>query len=357
MTGAAVGSAIGAQGGSAIGAAGGSAIGAPGGSAAASCRVGYLVGRDDGRAELALGQAGGGEPAGRDVVVHRAAGEVGQQLRAAAALGGAQPVVALQLQRQQRDQRARHLVRRGRRRRAVEQEHRPQAAGAERVHLAAPLAVDVHARPEQALRAHLRGQLGQLVDQPRGPACERPSEEVDHHRVAPGGPPVRGEDAAEPAGRHRRGRQRPLRGQRPLQVPALPPRPQREHRLRDGDERHPVGHGEQRHADGLARRRQRFRHHLVAQARPEAQPERGHPRRVEVRDVVVVAVQQQPDREEQLAALQPRPRLGELGDRGRRDLPIQPAAARGHLQAQRRIGDQLGHRRHVAIVASLDLHE
>jgi len=77
----------------------------------------------------------------------------------------------------------------------------------------------------------------------------------------------------------------------------------------------------------------------VAQARPEAQAERGHPRRVEVRDVVVVAVQQQPDREEQLAALQPRPRLGELGDRGARDLPIQPAAARGHLQAQRWIGD------------------
>ena len=115
------------------------------------------------------------------------------------------------------------------------------------MHLAATPTADVDPRPEQTLCPHLRRQPRQLLDQPGGPTRERAAEQVDDHGVAPRRPTVRGEDAAEATRRHSRGRQRPLRGQRPLQVPALGPGHQREHRLRDGDERHPVRHGEQRH--------------------------------------------------------------------------------------------------------------
>ena len=99
------------------------------------------------------------------------------------------------------------------------------------------------------------------------------------------------------------------------------------------------GNGEQRHADLVGGGDQPGRRALVGKFGAESQPDGLHAGGVELGQVGPAAVggvgQQQADGQQQLAALQPRAGMGQLGDRGGLDLAVS-AAMTGH-QLQTRV--------------------
>ncbi|GAA0906882.1 hypothetical protein GCM10009559_75360 [Pseudonocardia zijingensis] len=264
-----------------------------------------------------------------------------------------EPAHAFELERQQRDEVAGDDAGPGAVGRPGDEQPGAQAAGTERVHLAAVGGGGVDGGAEQPLGADAGEQVGEL---PReglvagAGARDGPFEEVDDEGGPARGALVRGEDAREPAGLDGGRGERALGVQRPLELPAFLARPPREHRLRDGDERHPVRHGEQRQARLLCGPHEARWGRLVAQVGAEPEAERAHARGAQARYVGRAArvgfVEQQPDREQELPALQPRARFGELGDGGGLDLAPELVGAGGDGEPQRRVGDEVGHGQH-----------
>ena len=110
--------------------------------------------------------------------------------------------------------------------------------------------------------------------------------------------------------------------------------------LRDGDERHLVRHLEDREALAVGLLDERRRHRLVAEAEPEAQP--GQPVTGEPADVGAllgrVGADPEPGRQEELAAFEPRRRVGEL--RG-----VEPADVVREARGARRDPETQGRKR------------
>ncbi len=110
----------------------------------------------------------------------------------------------------------------------------------------------------------------------------------------------------------------------------------------------------QRHPDLVGRGDQPRRRPLVREVGAQAQPDGPHSCGVEFGEVGPAAVdgvrQQQPDGQQQLAALQPGAWVGQLGDGRGLDLAVRTAASGHQLQPEVRIGDQLRNRQHGHIV-------
>ncbi len=156
---------------------------------------------------------------------------------------------------------------------------------------------------------------------------ERHPVEVEQQDPAADDPRERRRDALDaPALQHRAG-QRVLGLDGPLQQVVLLGEEAAEDRLGDRDERHRVGDLEEREPGLLGRRRQGLRDLVVAEPQPE--PEAGEPRVDQPLEVGALlrgrGADGRPGREQDLAALQPRRRILELGAV---DPPDGPADAR-----------------------------
>ena len=144
---------------------------------------------------------------------------------------------------------------------------------------AAPAVPDVRGRGVEALTPGGGEQTGELRDEPftdRIRLGQHPSEKVDDDPGPAGRLAMRGEDAQQTARSHRRGGERPLGLQRPLQLAAFCAGAVREHRLGHRDERHRVRHGQQRHPYLVGGRDQPFRRPLVGKVGAQPQPDGLH---------------------------------------------------------------------------------
>jgi len=152
------------------------------------------------------------------------------------------------------------------------------------------------------------------------------AEQIDDDACAIAGAPVRLEDGWKAAGLDSGGGQRPLSFEGPLQLSPLLRGQMRVHSVRDRDERNPVRDREQRQTDPVRGGRQLRRGRLVRQIGTEPNRQGGDPSGQQSLDVVlarpVAHLQQEPDRHQQLATLQPWPGCGQLGHRGGTDLAI-----------------------------------
>ena len=110
----------------------------------------------------------------------------------------------------------------------------------------------------------------------------------------------------------------------------------RERRLRDRDERDVVRHGEHRETEPVGFADERLRN--LVEAEPEAEAERRQPVLGEAGDVLDLALRRLADAEsrgqQQLAAFEPRGRVGELGDVEPADLASESVRTGAHVEAE-----------------------
>jgi len=291
----------------------------------------------------------------------RSAGQRVEEVSLEPAFGLGDRARLRELDREQRERVARHD--------AVDLRQRVGLAhGQERLH--APLRADwldphviasVHERQAEArpvgtgradLLPHARGSGVRRC----GGRRERDAVQVQQERPSADHAGQRDGDAVDATALHHRAREDVLGVHRALEHVELLREQPREHRLGDRDERHRVGHLEQREPRLLGRPDERLRHALVPEA--QAESEAGQSLLGQALEVGALLARRRPDpgarREEDLAALQPRGRVLELGAVDPADGAVHARLAGDQTKGEPRDGEDLsdgqGHPRIVRTV-------
>ena len=179
--------------------------------------------------------------------------------------------------------------------------------------------------------------------------CVRRTSSAPRASKISAGPPISEASASATPSRPLLGQHDPLqplvRAQRPLQHRVVLVDEVRGRLLGDRDERHLVGHLDEREAELGGRLAQRLGHLLVRE--PGAEPEPREPvpgEQLHERALAVGVEQPHPGGQEQLAAGQPRRRVLELGDVHPADRVLEPRLARDEADVE--VADEVAERQH-----------